>query len=256
MKSSVLAIQCFVKYDTLKIVLDNIYQCINAENYTVVFCIDSCVEMPYINRDHWIDNNQKIKNLLYEYKNKNYHKNTIILENEKNLGAYQTCFNLISYCMEMTDYTVFIEDDVILAQDALLFYEKAYNLYRDDPKLFAVSSAPITGRYSDNIDDFYKTQKCDWIGSCEFGISKTIWNEYGSIRGSNHGDVNLGFACRNNNMYTICPFVSRMCRLGVYHPDSFSSYYHAKINEQDMSCVPTSNQLLNLEKEYTLCPNI
>jgi hypothetical protein len=255
MNFPVLAVQCFVKYDTLKIVLDNIYQCINRENYTVVFCIDSCTKMPYVNRNHWVDNNKKIKNLLYEYKNKNYHKNTIILENEKNLGAYQTCLNLINYCMEMTDYTIFIEDDIILAKDALLFYEKAYELYKNDPNLFAISSFPMGRTFDNNINSFYKTYKCDWIGSCEFGISKTIWNEYGHLRGSDHGDVHLGFACRNNNMYTICPFVSRMCRLGEYHPDSFSSYYHDKINEQDMSCVPSSNLFFNQEEEFLLCLN-
>lgn len=68
MKSSVLAIQCFVKYDTLKIVLDNIYQCINVENYTVIFCIDSCLEMSIINRDHWIDIIEKSKTYFVSIK--------------------------------------------------------------------------------------------------------------------------------------------------------------------------------------------
>jgi hypothetical protein len=251
----IIAIQCFVKYDTLNVVLNNIYKCINREKYTVVFCIDSCTKMPYVNKDHWIDNNQKVKDIIYAYKNKNYHKRTIILENDINLGAYQTCLHLMNYCMEITDYVIFIEDDIVLAKDALLFYEKAYDLYKNDPNLFAISSSSVGDESRNNVENFYKTQKCNWISSCEFGISKNIWNKYGHIRGYKHGDVHFGFACRNNNMYTVCPFVSRMCRLGEYHPDSFSSYYHDKVKQQSMNCIPASNQLLNIEKDYNLCLN-
>lgn len=245
MKSKVLAVQCFVKYDTLSIVLQQLSKCIDRENYVLVFGLDSCIDMPYQNREHWRTNNAKVHNLILEYQKSKIYKEIIILQNQKNLGCFKTCQKLIDYCMNITDYVIFLEDDVVLSKDGLLWYEYAYMLSKEEEKLFAISSAPITGLSSNSDKDLYKMQKCDWIGSCEFGMSKSIWDKYGHLRGQAvAGDVEFGFACRNSNMYTVCPLVSRMFRLGVYHPDSYSTYYHNKAVIQPDRYLPVADSFV------------
>lgn len=245
MITKILAIQCFVKYDTTKILLDHLSKCYDKENYIVVFGIDSHINMPYKNREHWIENNKKVLDLVDQYALQHLHKDTIILKNEYNLGAYQTCYKLINYCMELSDFVIFIEDDIILGKDALVFYHEVFLLNQQDERMFAVSSS---GGISQSQTDLFTLKKFNWIGSAEFGIEKKIWQKYGQIRGKRpHGDVEFGQACRSNNMYTICPLVQRSCRIGIHHPDSFSAYHRHNMEIEQKKCVPCSDQFSNLD---------
>lgn len=251
MINKVLGIQCFVKYDTTKILLEHLSQCYDKENYTVVFMIDSTINMPYKNREHWIENNNKVSELVSEYASKNIHKDTIVLKNESNLGVFRTCYKLISYCMELSDYVIFLEDDIILGKDALMFYHQAFLFNQKDERMFGVHTAgPQQIPKSEN--DLFILKQCNWIGSAEFGIGKKVWQQYGHIRGQKpHGDIDFGHACRNNNMYTISPIVSRSCRIGIHHTDSFSGYYRNNIDpNQNQNCSPASDNFLISDLEY------
>lgn len=226
----ILAIQCFVKYDTLKIVLENLLRCYNKEKYTVVFGLDSCQNMPYQNRSSWLENNKKILELITNYKKQKYHKDTIILKNEKNLGCYQTCYKLINYAMDLSEFVIFIEDDVLLGRDSLIFYEKAFDIFSNDEKLFAVSSSAVS-IHEKKEKNLFKLQKCNWVPSFQFGLCKKVWQKYGKNRGNGpQGDIDFGFDCRNNDMYTLCPKISRSLRIGINHPDSYTGYYHNNID--------------------------
>jgi hypothetical protein len=247
-----LAIQCFVKHDTLKVLLNYLSQCVDRENYSVVFAIDSCVDMPYENRDHWYENNAIVNELLNDYKNQKYHKETIIIKNKNNHGPFVTCYNLISYCMNMSDFIIFLEDDMLLSKDALIFYQKSYEFLKDNAELFAISTTSVTN--STDKKDLYKLQKCNWVGSSEFAVTKKTWEKYGYLRGNKTaGDVDFGYACRNNNMYTFSPLVSRARRIGFYHNDSYSSYYHNKFYNQNFEYEPDSNKFdINYEEKLSL----
>lgn len=80
MINKVLAIQCFVKYDTTKLLLEHLSQCCDRENYTVIFMIDSTINMRYRDRERWIENNNKVSDLVSQYASKNIHKDTIVLK--------------------------------------------------------------------------------------------------------------------------------------------------------------------------------
>jgi hypothetical protein len=249
--NKVLAIQCFVKTDTLNLLLKNLSKCYDLENYTVVFLIDSCIEMRYRNREHWVEENKKVNDIVQNYKENNLNKKNIILKNTKNLGCYVTCYNLIEYCMTLSDYVIFLEDDVILAEDALVFYEKTFTDHRDDERLFSISSASINENFSNNKDDLYILQKRPWVNSYEFGINKKVWDKYGYIRGSSpRGDFDFGLACRNNNMYTIGPKISRSCRIGIRHQNSYSAYHHNNIElTMPNNCTPNSRHFIEQDAE-------
>lgn len=148
--------------------------------------------------------------------------------------------------MELSDYVIFLEDDIILGEDALLFYHQAFLFNQKDDRMFGVSSQALHGQSSESQDDIFTLKKVNWIGSAEFGVGKKVWQKYGYLRGQRpHGDSNFGHACRKDNMYTIYPIVNRSCRIGIHHPDSYSGYYRNNIDEnQNQNCSPASDHFL------------
>ena len=252
MINKVLAIQCFVKYNTTKLLLEHLSQCYDRENYSVIFMIDSTINMPYRDREHWIENNNKVSDLVSEHISKNIHKDTIVLKNEYNLGTMRTCHNLINYAMKLSDYVIFLEDDIILGKDALLFYHQAFLFNQKDDKMFGVSSATMYGQSSESQDNIFTLKKVNWIGSAEFGVGKNVWQKYGHIRGNPpHGAADFGHACRKDNMHTIFPIVNRSCRIGIHHPDSYSGYHHNNIDQnKNQKCSPASDQFLTSDLSH------
>jgi GR25 family glycosyltransferase involved in LPS biosynthesis len=251
MINKVLGIQCFVKYDTTKILLKHLSQCYDKENYIVIFLIDNTINMPYKNREHWIENNNKVSELVSEYASKNIHKDTIVLKNESNLGTSRTCYKLINYCMELSDYIIFLEDDIILGKDALIFYHQAFLFNQKDETMFGVHT--MGSRQMSKLEkDLFTLKKCNWIGSAEFGIGKKVWQKYGHLRGQRpHGAFDFGNACRHNNMHTIFPIVNRSCRIGIHHADSYSGYHNNNIDQnRNQNCSPVSDNFVISDLEY------
>lgn len=238
----VIAVQTFVKVDTFQYLLDALNSCIGIEKYTVILNIDSCSDMWYQNRLSWIENNKIIKKIAKSFQNNNFCKSVHIIENEHNLGAYTTCKNSIDNAMNFSDYVIFLEDDIILSKDALLFHENTWEIYKNDPNLFAICCGSIDMEHIDtDINNLYQLYSLSWIGSAEFGISKNIWEKYGHIRGQVNGDIDFGMICKNSNMYTICPKIKRCCRMGIDHPDSYSAYHHPKETYIEDRCKPYSD---------------
>lgn len=238
----VLAIQAFVKVDTLSYLLQTIPSLIGIEKYTIIIGIDSCNKMRYKNRDHWPEQNKIVKDMVLNFRKSAPCKKVDIIENDTNMGTAPTCKKIVDHAMNFSDYTIFIEDDIILSKDALLYHEHVFELTKSNIDVFAISVGGIDlSRINTNIDNLYKLHKLNWVDSAEFGVNKNIWCKYGEIRGQTMGAINFGNACRTDNKYTISPIIKRMCRLGINHPDSYALYYHPKESIVSDFCQPISN---------------
>lgn len=243
MNNKIICIPTFTKIDTLQQTLKHICLADGSENYTVVIMVDSHKDMPYKNRSDWIIKNNNILEFLDTYIKKHSFKDLIIIKTPYNYGPYRSCFHLINYCIELSNYVIFLEDDVIIAKDALILYELMFDIQDKNNDIFAVSCSSMIKKLRSSAEkDIYLLSKASWIPSYEFGINKNIWKKYGYIRG-NHpgGDVQFGDCCKKSGLYTIFPKVSRCCRIGQYHEDSYSSYYHKKIIDQYSTCLPDSD---------------
>lgn len=238
----VLSLQTFVKIDTLSHVLSTLPSLIGIEKYTIVIGIDSCNQMRYKNRPHWPEQNKIVKNMIMQFQNKACAKKIDIIENDTNMGTAPTCRRIIDYSMGLSDYVIFIEDDIILSRDALLYHESVFELSKFNTDVFGIGCGSIDlAHVNREPGNLYKLYTLPWIDSAEFGVNSSIWHKYGHIRGQPQGAVDFGKICKDESKYTICPKVKRLCRLGMDHPDSYSVYYHPKETNYSELCKPCSD---------------
>lgn len=263
----VIGIQTFVKLDTLKKLVKSLLKCYGIDKYKIIFFIDSINNSLYTNKIDWIEKNNNVKKYLEEIALAFNKYNIEIYSSSRNIGCYKACVELIDICMNYSDYIIFLEDDVILGQDALLYYEKVYEQYINNniyPCLEAVCSSTwrqnstenrLTCLKQDNNLDktLQSLETFNWLHSYEFAITKNIWNKYREIRGSPRGDELLGYEFQKHNKHAILPVIGRSCRIGYNHRDGFSTYYGqiSKISE-DISEIPESDYFLHSTSIYNL----
>lgn len=259
----VIGIQAFVKLDTVTKLINSLFQCIGIDKYKIIFFIDNIDNSLYKNRSDWIEKNQKVYKYLQEISQKH---NIELYQPTTNIGCYKGCQQLIDMCMNYSDYVIFLEDDIVLGKDALVYYENIYSQYIADnnhPCIDAVCSSTwrqytTTDRINtDNTPYVTHLEVINWIHSYEFAITKPAWDKYRDIRGSARGDILLGCEFQKYHKYSILPKIGRSCRIGYNHQDGYSTYYKQlsqlppNVNE-----TPESNYLSNyIVSKYNLLNN-
>lgn len=221
----IIGIQCFVKLETLKLVVEKLEQCYNSENYTLMLFVDSSNNLLYKKRPDWITKNKEVKDYIDSYKSDKF-KSIIKYYEKQNLGPYVGCKKTVDLCFEHSDYVIFMEDDSVVSKDYLLFHECLFNQFMlFDENIFAGSASSVV---VENTDKLYEVEKVHWINSTEFSMTKKMWSQFGHLRAKICGDVELGKAVKQNNKYTLMPRKTpRMCKIGRGHPDSFSVLQNA-----------------------------
>lgn len=261
----VIGIQTFVKLDTLQKLVNSLFRCDGIDKYKIIFFIDSTNNLLYNNRHQWIEKNKQVQEYL---KQLSTDKNNIILYSpNNNTGPYLGCQQLIDMCMCHSDYVIFLEDDVILAKDALDYYEKMYDQYLTKPDYSCIDAVcsstwqqyntynieAIQTNYESFSQRMTSVETMNWLHSYEFAITHKAWERYREVRGTARGDLLVGYEFQRLHKYTIVPSIGRSCRIGYNHSDGFS-FYHNQLSQipNNMCDIPESNHFTHCISTYHL----
>jgi hypothetical protein len=107
--------------------LEALSKCHGIEKYTVLFCLEPSES-----------------GVIELAQNFDAAKEVIVQVNPKRLGFNQNIRQGVETGFQYGDFVILLEEDLILAPDALVWFEDAREKYQDDPSVFTVSA------YSDN----------------------------------------------------------------------------------------------------------
>lgn len=237
MNNKVICVQAFIKEKELSLILEDLEKCINVQNYTLLIFIDSYKDMPW-KKPNWVNLNKNTKSFIYNYINsKNSFKKIQLLEPDTNQGPYLGCKNTIDTAFENSDYIIFLEDDVRVSKDFLIYHERVSEINN----IFTITGYPMLGLADYTIDAVGKVRLVDWSCSFEFGVNLNIWEKYGYLRGKSVGDYLFAEACRKNGLKSIYPATPRSKRT-TFQENSFSLYMCPEKSVEEKDYVLSDNE--------------
>jgi hypothetical protein len=113
-------------------VLQHLTKCVGVSEYRIIPVIDVHPN------DHFRMNADHLTRLLLRYTERlsidvpRYH--------DQHVGCNANIFTCLNVGFQFTDYVIHLEDDIILAKDALAYFEWAYTAYREDKTVFTVDA--------------------------------------------------------------------------------------------------------------------
>lgn len=117
-----LTMTLFNRPQYLRKVLAALSQCVGVERYHIIFCIEpGCPEVEALARGVRF-------------------AATRIVVNPEVLSCPVNVFQALSLAFLDTDYNIHLEDDLLLAKDALLFFEYCRERYAGDPRVLSVTA--------------------------------------------------------------------------------------------------------------------
>lgn len=123
-----------------------------------------------------------------------------------------------------TDAVVVIEDDLILASDALLFLDACQPLLAQDASVWAVSAWNDNGQ-PEFVFDAERVVRSDWFPNLGALISRSLWAELEPDWPEIYWDDWLRETTRRRGRATLRPEVSRVCHTGATG-SSFGQYFN------------------------------
>ena len=198
-------ITCFDRPKSLKKCINHLYLAKNINQYNVVFVRQK--------------GNNEVKNLVLNSKfkkkyiiNTNYPKKFSPLKKMANNGfkGWDFCFKNLK-----SDYSIYLEDDILISYDFLVFHEFIHKKYQNDRNFFGVNG--FSGEiYNDKkifkyskfvygLGKGFSTNKKKWRY-----FKKNIWNRtflnqsYPALDSANENFV------KKNNLYVVMPICSRI----------------------------------------------
>jgi hypothetical protein len=226
----IICINAFVKLDDTFRLLEALNTCIGASQYELLISVDSTNNMPYTERDHWIEQNRELKVRLLDYSHSNNHcfKSIEIVAFGTNHHPYRSCKKIIDIGMQRSDYIIFLEDDCIVSSDYLLYHEYMCDHYaKKDANMSAILASYCNAHAAqdDNPANINKVKQSQWITSYEMGICRQVWEKYGGYRGMPpEGDIYFAQECKNAGLFSLYPLIPR-CYRHVFQKDAYSAYY-------------------------------
>lgn len=206
-----ISITCYKRADYLENVLDSLLESLN-------FCkIDTSKTTLYASIDYF-DNTipAMIKNI--DWINRKY------VINNPSIGCNANTKQAILMSLKENDATIHLEDDTVLAKDAISFYIESLDKYHDDPRIISVAGYNRTTSL-ENADLKQKVeQKHFTCWGCafwkhKFDIFDKNWTEHCNRENkSSSWDTYLDdsiFKTEDLNFYQIKPSISRIQNIGA-----------------------------------------
>lgn len=240
-----LAIQAFVKEDTLRVLLDSLLRCEGLEAIDVVFFTDGVVNSRH--PDEYAMKLFSVEQRIQEFIDNQSHnfRSVRMSGSSLNLGPCRTCQVLMDQCFRINDFCVLLEDDLVLSADTFLWFDWARNseVFKR-PDIWAVAGESIyfdsRGNHiprevkvgirnyaiHNELSRFFTEE--NFIPSSCFGTSAEKWRQFSMTRGDVRGDVEVCRRCRDENKICIFPVVPRVKDDGMLHDDGFSVLLHSK----------------------------
>jgi len=245
MKPLTLVVQVYIKTDTLKALCDSLLNCNEMSHIRLVFWADS----PLGARNSAVAAPLQLE--LIEFLNDfirvnfSFFSSIELFRNGTNLGPCKTCEVALNYVFESDEFAVIVEDDVVFAKDAFLWFDQARNfdLFKDD-HCWAIAGESIyfDSRNKEVLNDDFergiaiieelslvsKFVTLNFIPSTCFATTSQKWADFGATRGLPRGDAEVCTRCRAENKYAIFPVVPRVKDTGMIHDLGFSVMLHSK----------------------------
>jgi hypothetical protein len=232
------AIQCFNKHDTLEAVFSALIKCRGSRDFGLVLVQDSAlnskkeaVYTPEVEKvaetiSRWIP-------VLAD------HFNSVeFLKNPTNKGTAPTCRRLLDRVAQSYDGFLFIEDDCLLAEDALewscfhlensisplgYWFATCESIFFDSRSATpGVDQIAALGQIARSTSIRARYIDLDFVPSTCFITTTQIWNMCASVRSFTRGPESLNSFVAKYGHKTLFPLVPRASDIGMLHAFGYS----------------------------------
>ncbi len=232
-----IALQTFIKADTLQLVLENLLQCRSLDEFSLVIIRDSPKNSE--KQAEYEPLAEAVEQLILQYlpRLSNQLYSVEYLKNSTNLGTAPTCRRMLDSIAQRYDGFLFIEDDCLLSQNALLWtrycleegLDRTASWFATCESVFfdtqgASLSDPIAGRLR-QLEAAYasKYTMLDFVPSTCFIATSQTWKNCANIRSFTRGPESLNAFVKSKSAYTLSPIVPYASDVGMDHPMGYSS---------------------------------
>jgi len=177
--------------------------------------------------DIGIEEFQSIQNFFENNSDSENFKSFTMQVADKNFGVWRSKLGILSKSFEMgSDFTILLEDDVLLKPDALSFCSEACNYVLKADELITVSlysnnlleldnvaHSKANQFITENPNVFHEWGLRKWPFPWGIGLSKKAYNSFISM-GWNGNDQNMGQILKDANGYDLFPIISRSDHIG------------------------------------------
>jgi len=154
MNNKIIVMPVYNRPDYTRQVIEGIKKCYNHENYTIlIFAEPGCPKT--------IETIKDIDGLNIE-----------LSINENRLGMPMNTYQCFSKGFELSDYVIYLEDDVVPSKDALLLLEWVNTEYKNNESIF---NATCYSKIPYNENDYYKVNRLKWFTSWGCSLWKDRW---------------------------------------------------------------------------------
>lgn len=225
------AVQCFAKRGTLERSLQALMHCRGTQEFMLFILQDSLngSRKP----EHYAEGHAQVRAAIAAALpglSDRFHSVTL-LQNRENMGTTASCRRLLDHVADHADAFVFLEDDCILAPDALEWarYHLDHSITPQAVMIGACESIFFDARNKtptpDQIaaltavarrpDHRWAHTLQEFVPSTCFFTTAEIWRGIASIRGFPRGDRNLSMYLRDHGRRCIMPVVPRAADVGM-----------------------------------------
>lgn len=228
-----IVIQSYVKYDTLKIMLQSLLDIESIHECHLLICQDHCKGGVELQKKH-----RKVTELIEKFLSEHSQKfySTLFIKQNKNLGTSITCVNAINTAFNefQCESVSFFEDDVVISNKYLLFVQWAIislntsvpiasgeSIYFNDKTHSLKDSDKISiFKIRDFLEGLYDT--ISFIPSTSFIVRRHMWERLWIYRSMPRGPESLTLYCANFSLRCYFPVVPYVSDFGMRHPDGYS----------------------------------
>ena len=232
------ALQCFAKLATLQRCLQALLHCRQSQNFDLVILQDSLNGLK--NPEVYVDGHMQVRDAisaLLSMLSSRFHSVTV-LQNQQNMGTTASCRRLLDHTAVHASGFVFLEDDCILAPDALEWasYHLDRSIAPQSILIGACESIFFDARNqiptAEQIADLTKVARRpdyrwahtlqSFVPSTCFFTTSEIWRGIASIRSFPRGDRHLSMYLREHGLKCLMPVVPRAADIGMLDAMGYS----------------------------------
>lgn len=144
-------------------VLSALSKCKGIEDYTLIICVEPGV--PQVGK-------------LAEQAT--FAKKTHVIHNPQLLGIFVNIYQCLKMGFENTDYNIHIEDDVVLGEDALQFFEYCKEAYEKDASVFTACAYHKSKPGHVKPEEYYRVRRAQWFTPWGWATWADRWKEINS----------------------------------------------------------------------------
>lgn len=126
-----ITLSLYNRYDYTEQVLKHLSECIGIREYIII---------PVIDKDYKELNQEVMLIALHEFAKSGKLNIDQPRFHETNVGCNANIFTCLNIGFQLTDFLIHLEDDILLAKDALQYFEWANAKYKDDKSVFTVDA--------------------------------------------------------------------------------------------------------------------